>query len=237
MSRFAITGHFRFIRKFRHATLLTQRLSHRSRCVSIASNGRRNFRGDRVTLRGRLTAAFLAVVLGPVLLGAFFVGTTVAAVDRSRSTERLALAAADRAYLGRRRSASSCAPPPTRSPRSTGRPGRPRAAQLVGRGLAAAVLVTDAAGRVSYATPGAPPAALAGLRRRRRPAGRGRSARSPSGSTLRDRGRRAARARSTAAQPVDPAFVARLAGGDRGGGHPARRRRGAARRHPHAPSP
>ena len=34
-----------------------------------------------MTLRGRLTAAFLAVVLGPVLLGALFVGATVAAVE------------------------------------------------------------------------------------------------------------------------------------------------------------
>ncbi|MBM0230154.1 diguanylate cyclase, partial [Micromonospora sp. ATA51] len=47
-----------------------------------------------MTLRGRLTAAFLAVVLGPVLLGAFFVGSTMSAVDRGRSTERLGLAAA-----------------------------------------------------------------------------------------------------------------------------------------------
>jgi diguanylate cyclase (GGDEF)-like protein len=47
-----------------------------------------------VTLRARLTAAFLAVVLGPVLLGAVFVGITVATVGRSRSLERLDLAVA-----------------------------------------------------------------------------------------------------------------------------------------------
>jgi two-component system, cell cycle response regulator len=46
-----------------------------------------------VTLRARLTAAFLAVVLGPVLLGAIFVGTTVAAVERDRVRDRLDLAA------------------------------------------------------------------------------------------------------------------------------------------------
>ncbi len=46
-----------------------------------------------MTLRGRLTAAFLAVAFGPVLLGAVFVASTVAAVDRSRATERLAVAA------------------------------------------------------------------------------------------------------------------------------------------------
>jgi two-component system cell cycle response regulator len=42
-----------------------------------------------VTLRARLTAAFLAVVLGPVLLGAVFVGAMVTAVDRSRAADRL----------------------------------------------------------------------------------------------------------------------------------------------------
>lgn len=54
-----------------------------------------------MTLRARLTAAFLAVVLGPVLLGAIFVGLTVAAVSRNRSSERLDLAAAGvRAAMG-----------------------------------------------------------------------------------------------------------------------------------------
>jgi two-component system, cell cycle response regulator len=47
-----------------------------------------------MTLRARLTAAFLAVVLGPVLLGAFFVGATVATVSRERAVERLDQAAA-----------------------------------------------------------------------------------------------------------------------------------------------
>ncbi len=42
-----------------------------------------------MTLRVRLTAAFLAVVLGPVLLGAVFVGMTVTAVNRARAVERL----------------------------------------------------------------------------------------------------------------------------------------------------
>ncbi len=42
-----------------------------------------------MTLRTRLTAAFLVVVLGPVLLGAIFVGGAVSAVDRGRSGERL----------------------------------------------------------------------------------------------------------------------------------------------------
>ncbi|MFG1610691.1 diguanylate cyclase [Actinoplanes sp. NPDC049265] len=42
-----------------------------------------------MTLRGRLTTAFLAVVLGPVLLGSFFVGLTVATVNAERADERL----------------------------------------------------------------------------------------------------------------------------------------------------
>ncbi|GGK83718.1 diguanylate cyclase [Mangrovihabitans endophyticus] len=46
-----------------------------------------------MTLRGRLTSAFLAVVLGPVLLGALFVGITVTAVSRDRALDRLAHAA------------------------------------------------------------------------------------------------------------------------------------------------
>jgi diguanylate cyclase (GGDEF)-like protein len=42
-----------------------------------------------VTLRGRLTAAFLVVVLGPVLLGSIFVALTVSTVSRDRAAERL----------------------------------------------------------------------------------------------------------------------------------------------------
>jgi two-component system cell cycle response regulator len=54
-----------------------------------------------VTLRARLTAAFLAVVLGPVVLGAVFVGITVAAVGAERSNGQLDSAAANvRAALG-----------------------------------------------------------------------------------------------------------------------------------------
>ncbi|GAB4046481.1 GGDEF domain-containing protein [Catellatospora paridis] len=46
-----------------------------------------------MTLRARLTTAFLAVVLSPVLLGAFFVGTMVSKLSHERATERLAVAA------------------------------------------------------------------------------------------------------------------------------------------------
>ncbi|MEV4344121.1 diguanylate cyclase [Actinoplanes sp. NPDC049596] len=46
-----------------------------------------------MTLRGRLTTAFLVVVLGPVLLGSIFVALTVTTVSRDRTTERLDRAA------------------------------------------------------------------------------------------------------------------------------------------------
>ena len=42
-----------------------------------------------MTLRGRLTTAFLVVVLGPVLLGSSFVAATVATVSGDRTVERL----------------------------------------------------------------------------------------------------------------------------------------------------
>ncbi|MFG1650375.1 diguanylate cyclase [Micromonospora sp. NPDC049275] len=159
-----------------------------------------------MTLRGRLTAAFLVVVLGPVLLGAFFVASTVTAVDRSRSTERLAVAAStvrtsvDALCQQLRAAADAVA--------LTGDPAV-AAGQLVGRGLAAAVLVTDVNGRVTYASPDAPPTpwrdcsepatassgpvrALAARVDRRDPTG------APMGTVA-------------AAHLVDPAFVARLA--------------------------
>src|SRR5689334_2473982 len=45
--------------------------------------------GGCVTLRGRLTTAFLVVVLGPVLLGSIFVALTVATVGENRTADRL----------------------------------------------------------------------------------------------------------------------------------------------------
>ncbi|MFC4148518.1 diguanylate cyclase [Micromonospora mangrovi] len=160
-----------------------------------------------MTLRGRLTAAFLAVVLGPVLLGAFFVGSTMSAVDRSRSTERLGLAAtAVRTSvdaLCQQLRAAADAVALVADPAA--RPGA--AAQVVGRGLAAAVRITDTAGRTSYATPGGPTEPWQDCS--------GTSAAGPVGALaarvqLRDP-TGADLGTVAAAQPVDPAFVARLA--------------------------
>lgn len=54
-----------------------------------------------MTLRTRLTTAFLAVVFGPVLLGAVFVGATVTAVSADRAEHQLDLSAgATRSAVG-----------------------------------------------------------------------------------------------------------------------------------------
>lgn len=58
--------------------------------ASIAHANR--FVEEGVTLRTRLTTAFLAMVLGPVLLGAVFVGITVGTVSNNRAAERLDVA-------------------------------------------------------------------------------------------------------------------------------------------------
>ncbi|MCZ7421014.1 diguanylate cyclase [Verrucosispora sp. WMMA2121] len=158
-----------------------------------------------MTLRGRLTAAFLAVAFGPVLLGAVFVASTVAAVDRSRATERLAVAATavrtsvDALCQQLRAAADAVAVTADHAA---------AAAQVVSRGLATAVLVTDVAGRVGYATPDPPPAPWRDCTAQAAPGGGANALvarvqlRDAAGTSL---------GTVAAAQPVDPAFVARLA--------------------------
>ncbi|SCG65229.1 diguanylate cyclase [Micromonospora coxensis] len=161
-----------------------------------------------MTLRGRLTAAFLAVVLGPVLVGAVFVGTTLTAVDRSRSADRLGLAAStvrasvDALCQQLRAAADAVALRVDPAARAGA------AGQVVSRGLAAAVLVTDGTGATTYVTPGAPPTPWQDCSGSRAAPGpvRALSARvdlrDPAGAAL---------GTVAAAQVVDPAFVARLA--------------------------
>ncbi|MGC4804544.1 diguanylate cyclase [Micromonospora sp. DT233] len=161
-----------------------------------------------MTLRGRLTAAFLTVALGPVLLGALFVGSTMAAVDRARSAERLGLAASavrtSVDALCQQLRAAADAVALVADP--AGRAGA--AGQVVSRGLAAAVLVTDVAGGVLYTTPGAPAGpwrdcsgplpAAGGVQALTARVG----LRDPAGVDL---------GAVAAAQPLDPGFVSRLA--------------------------
>jgi diguanylate cyclase (GGDEF)-like protein len=102
-----------------------------------------------VTLRTRLTAAFLAVVLGPVVVSAIAVASTVASLSESRESERLATAASTvttgiTGFCQRARAAAEAlaasmdgvAPSPSKP------------AALVARGLADAARLEDGAGRV-----------------------------------------------------------------------------------------
>ncbi|MEH1166664.1 diguanylate cyclase [Micromonospora sp. CPCC 205539] len=159
-----------------------------------------------MTLRGRLTAAFLVVVLGPVLLGAYFVASIVTAVDRGRSAERLAVAVSTVRTsvdaLCQQLRATADAVALTTDPAAA-------AGQLVSRGLAAAVLITDGTGEVTYASPGAPSTPwrdCSGLAEASSGPVRAVAAR----VDLHDRAGTPLGTVS-AAQLVDPAFVARLA--------------------------
>ncbi|SDT76195.1 GGDEF domain-containing protein [Actinoplanes derwentensis] len=95
-----------------------------------------------MTLRGRLTSAFLVVVLGPVLLGSVFVALTVGAVSRERVTERLdhaetTVGAAVSAICRQLQAAADAvAVVPSENRAAV-------AAQLVTRGLASAINVSD----------------------------------------------------------------------------------------------
>jgi diguanylate cyclase (GGDEF)-like protein len=109
-----------------------------------------------VTLRTRLTTAFLAVVLGPVLLSAVFVGATVHAVSQDRAEHELAVAAnATRGAVG-----SLCQQLATAAEVVTRQPPERRdgvAATLVGPELVAAIRIVDPAGGEVLLTEGAPP--------------------------------------------------------------------------------
>jgi two-component system cell cycle response regulator len=113
--------------------------------------------GEAVTLRGRLTSAFLAVVLGPVLLGAVFVGGAVDALARDRAHERLESAAgAVRTAVGElcarlSASADALAVLPDPAQRAV------LADLVVSRGLATAVQVVDATGGPELTSAHAPP--------------------------------------------------------------------------------
>jgi diguanylate cyclase (GGDEF)-like protein len=104
-----------------------------------------------VTLRTRLTIAFLAVVLGPVLLGAVFVGGTVATVGRDRSLHELDLAAS----AVRSSVATLCQQLRTAAEVVALQPSQQRArfaAELAGRDPVTAIEVIDPDGRLMMLT-------------------------------------------------------------------------------------
>jgi len=109
-----------------------------------------------VTLRGRLTGAFLAVVLGPVLLGALFAAGTIASVSRHQAEERLHLAATtirtSITALCQQLYAAAGTVALLGDPAS--RAGT--AGQLVLQGVAGAMMITNPGGVVTFVTPGAP---------------------------------------------------------------------------------
>jgi diguanylate cyclase (GGDEF)-like protein len=109
-----------------------------------------------LTLRARLTAAFLAVVLGPVLLGAVLVAFTVQRVDSARAAERLNVASnavrgSIDALCDQLRSVAQSAALLSEAGRD-----RSGAAALADGG--ADVRVEDLSGRVLFSTPDVPPA-------------------------------------------------------------------------------
>jgi two-component system, cell cycle response regulator len=93
-----------------------------------------------VTLRGRLTTAFLVVVIGPVLLGSLFVAVTVSTVSGDRTVERLDHAAttvrtAIGAFCRQLQAVADAVAVLPAADRG------PAADQLVNRGLASSVVV------------------------------------------------------------------------------------------------
>ncbi|MPZ27170.1 MAG: diguanylate cyclase [Micromonosporaceae bacterium] len=109
-----------------------------------------------MTLRARLTAGFLAVVLGPVLLGAIFVGTTVGAVSRDRADRQLDLAAS----ATQSAVASLCQQLRTTAEAVALQPADRRAAaaaELTGGDLVAAVRIVESGTGQALMTTGSPP--------------------------------------------------------------------------------
>ncbi|MFY1675050.1 diguanylate cyclase [Plantactinospora sp. WMMB334] len=156
-----------------------------------------------------MTTAFLAVVLGPVLLGALCVAGTVATAGRHQSEHRLNLAAdAVRTSVGalcRQLHATAGALAVLADP--VDRSGA--AGETVTRGLAAAVLISDPTGAVTFATPAAPARPWASCTG---PVGAGQAAPRALAARvdLRD-GSGAVNGAVWAAQVLDEAFVQQLA--------------------------
>jgi diguanylate cyclase (GGDEF)-like protein len=110
-----------------------------------------------VTLRRRLTTAFLAVVLGPVLLGAFFVGGAVTAVSADRAMERLdrAVTSAATSVGALCRQLNAAAGAVAIVPHGVAR--QVAADRIVSGGLGSAVHVAGPTGIPILTTAGAPP--------------------------------------------------------------------------------
>jgi diguanylate cyclase (GGDEF)-like protein len=110
-----------------------------------------------VTLRARLTAAFLAVVLGPVLIGAVWAGATVTAGDRAKALDQLRLAV----VMVRGGVAGLCAQLRTSAQAvallTDGGHNPDAASAVVARGMAGGVALTDPQGNPVGTATSAPP--------------------------------------------------------------------------------
>ncbi|MEV8513225.1 diguanylate cyclase [Dactylosporangium sp. NPDC051484] len=159
-----------------------------------------------MTLRARLAAAFLAVVLGPVLLGAVFVGIAVAAVSDQRATERLDAGADNlRAALS-----VTCQRLRLAAETVALLGDRPDAAQTaISRGLARAVEVTRAGGGVLTSAGELPARPWVDCAASTYPASSAFAAVSSSVDVLDARGQRIGRA--YAVEPVDSSLLGWLA--------------------------
>jgi len=106
-----------------------------------------------VTLRTRLTAAFLAVVLGPVVVSAIAVASTVSSLTHSRENERLAAAASTVSTgisaLCQRARAAAEALGATVDGAATTQIRDAAPVTIVERGLAGAARLEDGAGRIT----------------------------------------------------------------------------------------
>lgn len=110
-----------------------------------------------MTLRSRLTVAFLAIVLGPIMVSSLLVAVTVTSATRNREVERLnaaadAVAISINALCQRARAAAEALAATTESPvpaASSGASKKSRApAAIVDRGLADAARLEDGNGRI-----------------------------------------------------------------------------------------
>jgi diguanylate cyclase (GGDEF)-like protein len=105
-----------------------------------------------VTLRARLTAAFLAVVLGPVLVSSASVATTISSLTASRESERLVSAANGigtgiNALCERARAAAEALASTANGTSPTAQQAAPGV--VVGRGLADSARIEDGDGRIT----------------------------------------------------------------------------------------
>ena len=108
---------------------------------------------EPVTLRTRLTAAFLAVVLGPVVVSALAVASTVTSLTHSRENERLAAAASTVttgiSALCQRARAAAEALAATVDGAATAQVRTAAPVAIVDRGLAVAARLEDGTGRIT----------------------------------------------------------------------------------------